>query len=211
MRIAILGNGQPYAIKKEINNHDLVIATDGGANYCIKYKIKPDLIIGDFDSIKEQTKKVFSDVEWKEQKDQNTTDTEKALNFIKEKYGDQIKQVDLYWMASLQRIDHTMATIFMMAGYFELPLTFKGKNFDAQIISGEKELNNKKGQTVSLFPFSGDFTAPIMKGFQWQMDFSPDNKKIFSISNKIIDAEANITIPEGMALLIINKEGKWKN
>ena len=207
-KIAILGNGQPYAIKKEIKNHDFIIATDGGANHCVKYKIKPDLIIGDFDSIKPKTKKFFSNIKWKKIKDQNSTDTEKALNYIEKNYKNKVKQVDLYWMASLQRIDHTISIMFLMASYMKLPLIFKGKNFDARIISEKISLNNLKGHTVSIFPFSGDFITPNMKGFKWNMNFSPDDKKVFSISNLITKNKASISLPKGMALLIINKEEK---
>ncbi len=50
----IVGAGEFFYSPKEIieeNNNRLIIAADGGYNHCVKHGIKPDAVIGDFDSL----------------------------------------------------------------------------------------------------------------------------------------------------------------
>ncbi|HHY79606.1 MAG TPA: thiamine diphosphokinase, partial [Thermoanaerobacter sp.] len=57
MKVLIISNGdiKDYNFyEKLLKDVDMVICADGGANHAYQMKIKPDLIIGDFDSIKEE-------------------------------------------------------------------------------------------------------------------------------------------------------------
>ena len=46
----IFGAGEFYGIKTETREDDLIIAADGGLKYVKELKLKPELIVGDFDS-----------------------------------------------------------------------------------------------------------------------------------------------------------------
>lgn len=57
MKVLIISNGdiRDYNFYEELlKDVDMVICADGGANHAYQMKIKPDLIIGDIDSIKEE-------------------------------------------------------------------------------------------------------------------------------------------------------------
>lgn len=44
--------GEESGLNTPINSGDLIIAADAGLNYCNKKGIKPDIIVGDFDTLK---------------------------------------------------------------------------------------------------------------------------------------------------------------
>lgn len=79
-------NGDMPRIKvarKYVKKDSLIICADGGANKISKFRLNPDLIIGDMDSIdsarlKDLTKKNTRVIKIKEQE---TTDFEKCLMF----------------------------------------------------------------------------------------------------------------------------------
>ncbi|MEJ2055547.1 MAG: thiamine pyrophosphokinase, partial [Calditrichaceae bacterium] len=82
--IAIIANGRPLEpelARKAVRPASTIIAVDGGALSCKESGIKPDFIIGDFDSITRELIEHYKDVEIIQVKDQYSTDMEKALNF----------------------------------------------------------------------------------------------------------------------------------
>ena len=50
----IIAAGEHYSAPSEPDYGDMVIAADGGYDYLCGFNIKPDLIIGDFDSLEPQ-------------------------------------------------------------------------------------------------------------------------------------------------------------
>lgn len=62
--VAVVVNGtirDAIWTKERIMDCDYVIGVDGGNNYLHRMNIVPDLIIGDLDSIAEETRKFFTD------------------------------------------------------------------------------------------------------------------------------------------------------
>ena len=56
-----------------------IIAADGAANHCLQWRIKPDIIIGDFDSVEDKVLKAFEGVKIIIDKDPNHSDFEKSI------------------------------------------------------------------------------------------------------------------------------------
>ena len=77
--VIICGNGQIPPCKQLsmlCRSNPLIVGCDGALSWLMSYNIIPDVLIGDFDSL---TVEIPSSVEVIKQKDQLTTDTEKAL------------------------------------------------------------------------------------------------------------------------------------
>ena len=56
MKVVIISGGAPPSkelLTKEITKDTFLIGADSGANCLYQYNIKPDLLVGDFDSIDE--------------------------------------------------------------------------------------------------------------------------------------------------------------
>jgi hypothetical protein len=55
----VIGAGDLTVGSISVGDDDLVIAVDGGLNYCTVLEIEPDLILGDFDSVGEEQKEAL--------------------------------------------------------------------------------------------------------------------------------------------------------
>ena len=193
MKIAIMANGQ-LNNKIDFSIYDFVVAVDGGANHCKKINIKPNLIIGDLDSIQVE----FEDVSVKQVNDQNKTDLEKALDYIVKKFDKKIKAIDIYGATSLDRFDHTLGNVFIVKKYSGWPIKIITDKQTIEIVNKNKIINNKKNKLASIFPLTKT-QGLKSKGFKWQLS---DNK--ISVSNIITEDQAEIKIKKGSIILIIN-------
>src|SRR5512147_2444542 len=81
----VICNGEMPAkkiITPLLKNKPFIICADGGANKARVLGIAPHFIIGDLDSITENTKRFFKSVPIVRIEDQYSTDLEKALNYL---------------------------------------------------------------------------------------------------------------------------------
>ena len=82
----IVGDGEPpsrdllYTALQAEDNSQLLCA-DGGANVAVKFGFLPDCIIGDLDSIHDETKKAVTSDKLINVTEQDTTDLEKVLAY----------------------------------------------------------------------------------------------------------------------------------
>ena len=91
-KILILANGNFPKTQSALDflDSDLsLICCDGAANKCYSAGYKPDVIIGDIDSLNNELREVFSD-KIIEVKEQNSNDLSKALNWAN---GNNVKSV----------------------------------------------------------------------------------------------------------------------
>ena len=65
----IIGAGDLTVGSVAVGEEDLVIAVDGGINYCGVLEIEPDIILGDFDSVNDAQREAILNM--KEQKKQS--------------------------------------------------------------------------------------------------------------------------------------------
>lgn len=89
-----------------------VVCCDGSADEFIKRGYKPDVIIGDGDSLSEENRTAYADIFYKIT-DQETNDQTKAVNFLLEKGMKSIVIVG----ATGKREDHTLGNISLLIDY----------------------------------------------------------------------------------------------
>ena len=86
MKNALIVNGGLNTTKRDqLGNYDLIVAVDSGTEQAYKLFLKPDLIIGDLDSIDEKTIKRAEKDEvqiLKYETNKNETDFELALKHV---------------------------------------------------------------------------------------------------------------------------------
>lgn len=124
MRIIIVASSDKkvFHTKYRLNPSDYFIGVDGGSIELINRNIKPDLCIGDFDSvdnlsfIKENSHqvKVFS-------KDKDETDLELALKELDNLKGAKDLKIDIY-DATGGRLDHEYNNLLLIAKYSDYKL-----------------------------------------------------------------------------------------
>ena len=150
--VAIVANGRPlesklakHTVKKAL----IIIAVDGGALACKKSGIKPDFIIGDFDSISRDLLDHYHDVEIIHIEDQYSTDMEKALNFATSLDPDKIIVLSAFG----KRMDHTSANLLFLTEYNEKVPVAIYDNYGCMTIlkEGKHVLKYKRGTLISFF------------------------------------------------------------
>lgn len=150
--IALFGNGEmpTHEIPLQIvKNAGTIICSDGGANKLKQIGFEPDLILGDMDSVSENS----FQCPFIQLKDQSKTDLQKSLDWCVENKLIEISLVGF----SGEEDDHWMAALWTLITYYEeLDLVFYSNHSKIICIEGEKEISTFKGQTVSIIPSKDD-------------------------------------------------------
>lgn len=178
---------------------DLVIAADAGYLNLQKTDIKPDVIIGDFDSAKKP--EADAQVEaFPVLKDD--TDTMLAI-----RYGFQsgYKRFEIYGGIGGERTDHTIANIQSLAYIAEHggSGTLVGENERFTLIKNSSvTLHSEKGKTLSVFAYGGIAEGVSIKGAVYESD-SLELSPFFplGVSNKFKGDSATVGVKKGYILI----------
>jgi len=182
----------------------LTVCCDGGARHFRNLKIKPDIIIGDMDSIDPDQLAMYAALEIKIIKyspNKDYTDTEIALD-----YALGLKPRKIYiWCSLGGRIDHTLANIFLLLkGQKKGIETFLIDEYcEAFVLDKEDSFTNEKGKTVSLLSLTPSVTGITLSGFAYPLvRGSLKLGETRGISNMINKNRAGIQIKKGNLLVI---------
>lgn len=201
MRAVIIGNGTVRSyerIKEYIRKDDFIICADGGINHAARMNIRPDIIIGDFDSSDPEL--LFRDalrIEYPSRKD--FTDGELCVKYAAEHGYDEV----LLLAMTGTRADHTLNNMLMLS---QCACGMIADEYNEIYYLKEKIIiENKKGMTLSMIPVKGDLTGITTKGLEYQLNNEALNfGESRGNSNVIISDYCEISASGGQALVILN-------
>jgi thiamine pyrophosphokinase len=152
MHALIIANGalpDERRVRALVSAADVLICADGGANAARRLGLKPDVILGDFDSIEEETRNHFRTVPQHCLADQESTDLEKALTYALERKA---RSIDILG-ASGDRLDHTTGSLgcFRKFGHRSV-LRIVDTVGTVELIANEVTFAATPGERVSLIP-----------------------------------------------------------
>lgn len=186
--------------KKELQQADIIICADGGANKIALLKIIPHYLIGDMDSVKKSvlqrltaTTKVIID------KKQHNTDLEKAILF-----AEKFKPTEIKILGALgNNLDHTIANVISL---HHVSKKFKISVLDEQhtiflLNDNSLEICGKRGDIISVIPIT-HIHGLSYHGLKWPVK----NKKVTTgwcgVRNQMTASKARISLKKGKALVI---------
>lgn len=181
-----------------------VIAADGGGNHLAALGVRPDVVVGDLDSLdwqqwepweKAGTKMVVHPAE------KNETDLELALLYAVQNYAGEIKVLG----ALGGRLDQMMANIFLLAhpALTGRQVTLVEPTQQAWLVRGKTEVTGKKGDRVSLIPLGGDVKIGRTIGLKWKLkDETLRLGPARGISNVMLSETAVVEIDDGIVLCV---------
>ncbi len=128
-----------------------IVCCDGALEKLLKIGMKPDVVIGDCDSISEDRRQQFKDIII-EDKDQECNDLQKALKYcLKQQFG----PVAILGASGL-RDDHQLANLSILNMYAERMDLIMVSNYGLfSFISEDTTFASTPGQEVSVFSFDG--------------------------------------------------------
>lgn len=186
----------------KIENGDLVIAADGGYETLKKLNIEPDVIIGDFDSLKSDLPQNGNIIKHPVKK--NDTDTLLAIKYGLEKgYSDFI----IYGCLG-GRLDHTLANIQAASFTAEnnANAVFVDQNTHLTVIKNSSISFSKENKgNISAFAVSGNANGVTINNLLYEVnniELTPDFP--LGISNEFIKKAANISVTDGKLCVIWN-------
>jgi len=186
----------------------LVICCDGGARNFQYLGIKPDVVIGDMDSIDPVQLESYSAqgikiIKYSINKD--FTDTELALD-----YALNINPEEIFILGALGgRVDHTLANVFLLCKGQEKGInTYLVDEYgEAFVLDKEAVFKNEIGKTVSLLALSPRVTGITLKGFLYPLEKGALKMgETRGVSNIVNQDRASISVRSGKLLVV----GYWQ-
>ncbi len=201
-RCVIIGGGDCSAeiLKNNIHSDDFVICADGGFDIANECGIIPDLLIGDFDSIKaipENLNKITLPVE------KDVTDSVAAYNEGVERGFEKF----VMFGGTGGRFEHTFANISLVASASKLGFDIKiidEKHIFRSITNSSIKIKRKDNQQVSVFAYGDCAFGVTLKGFHyplWDYTLDPFNGAL-GTSNDIIEDYGEISVLNGTLIII---------
>lgn len=197
----LLGDREFY--KNLISRADVLYSADGGANHLLEIGEKPDFIVGDMDSILEETKKLYESKNIKFitfPKEKDKTDGELMIEeILKSGKYDEIDIIGGFG----GRIDHFLANIFLMEKYQNIK--FVSDTTSMETVTDKKKIEKCKGKTISIIPISDKVKIKRLSGFQYCVE-NIDIKRgdTTGISNVATEDIAEIEIESGKVIVVVN-------
>ncbi len=199
----IVGAGDFSGLDEMPGERDLVIAADGGYRSLDSISLRPDLIIGDFDSAQMPEKEETEIIPLPKIKDE--TDTAAAIR-EGERRG--------YWKFHIYggtggRLAHTLANIQLMTQLAE-----KGKfaflhdreTISTVIRNSRFELPQKNNGYVSVFSLSDIAEGVTIRGMKYELEGARLNNACpLGVSNEFTGRRATVEVRNGTLLIIWSK------
>jgi thiamine pyrophosphokinase len=189
----------------------LVVAADGGARKAARLGLRPDVVVGDADSIE---RAVLDAVEaagarvWLQPRAKDASDTELA---VAEAQAAGASAVTIIGALGGLRFDHALANVLLATGdrHRQMELTLLDANTRIRCLratrgtgSGEMVLTGRVGDLVSLFPV-GSALGVTTEGLQYPLsNESLPAGTSRGLSNVRLASTAQVRLQEG-ALLIV--------
>ncbi|MBQ8767988.1 MAG: thiamine diphosphokinase [Clostridia bacterium] len=201
-RCVIIGGGDcsVQLLKTNITVYDYIICADSGYDIAKKAGIEPDLLIGDFDSIKTFPENV-STITLPVEKD--VTDTVAAFN---EGMKNGFNSFVLFGGTG-GRFEHTFANISLMANASKSGLTFMiidETHIFRCITNSPLKIERKNNQQISAFAYGDKAYGVTEKGFYYMLEnytLDPFNGAL-GTSNHIVDEYGEISVENGTVIVI---------
>jgi len=185
---------------------DYVIAADGGYSVLAKLNIVPDMLIGDFDSLKKVPNHpniITCPVE------KDDTDMMLAVR----------QGLDLGYKTFIingglgGRLDHTLANIQILKYLAEKTArgTLIGNNERITVINNDEitiDSNIAKGHTLSIFSMGDTAEGVTLKGLKYSLENKTlTNDYPIGCSNEFIGQPATISVRNGTLIIITQQKG----
>ncbi|MBP3371061.1 MAG: thiamine diphosphokinase [Clostridia bacterium] len=210
--LVIAGGPDPGSalIKKCAAQADKIYCADRGAQWAYQAGIKPDLVVGDMDSVNDSTlDRVDADgvrtMRYPVEKDM--TDTQIALEVA---ISEGARSITLLGALG-GRVDHTLANISLMSSYHRRGIRIAIMDNNTAMFVGERTITFRavKGSTVSIFPVEEGVRVLRSEGLYYPLnDLVIPMDGTLCISNQMISDRVILDVRNGSILLIVTAQEK---
>lgn len=208
MRAVVVASGAVSAADAELlAGADLVIAADGGATTLDRLGRRPDVLVGDLDSVRpalvDRLAAAGTRVE-RHPADKDASDTELAIETA---LAAGATSTILLGATGGARLDHELANLLLLVdprlGRGDLAVVHDATLVRGLLPGAPLTLRAGPGDTVSLLPVGGDASGVTTSGLRWELaEAQLRLGRSRGLSNVVVAAPASVRIAGG-ALLVI--------
>jgi thiamine pyrophosphokinase len=191
----------------ELDDAELVIAADGGANALAERGFSPHAVVGDLDSIEASlAERLGADGARIERHptDKDASDAELALERASAAGADEIV---ILGALGGPRLDHEVANLLLLADAAWAGRSVRlvrGSSTTRVVRGGESlELIGGVGDVVSLLPIGGDAAGVRTAGLRWPLHGERLRLgRSRGLSNEVVAPPASVSLDDGMLLVV---------
>ena len=198
----IVAAGEWYEDDLCLEEEDYLIATDGGYDTLKKIGKTPDIVIGDFDSIKVSPEDENC-IRLNPIKDE--TDLLYSVQYAIEKGYEKIK---IYGGTGGNRVSHTLANVQTLYHYKEVWCFLYDKTEVMFVLHNGKITFSKEAVGYfSVLSLSQESSGVEEKGLKYEIsDVMLTSSYPLGVSNEFLGTESSVSVKDGTLLLIMNKD-----
>jgi thiamine pyrophosphokinase len=195
--LTLLGGGSVTSaeLAKALRFAPILVAADGGAHFAISQGIVPEAVIGDFDSLEDQTRTAIPRERFHQVDEQDTTDFEKCLARAK---APLILGVGL----TGKRRDHELAAYHALMRYPAQRCLLIAEEDIIMLCPPKMSIDLPGGTRVSLFPM-----APVTvnsTGLEWELsELKLEPGRRIGTSNVALGGSVELSVSKPNLLLIL--------
>lgn len=200
MKTAILVT--PLAARIPIVKDAYYIGVDAGVFRLLEQGIRPDIAVGDFDSMDQEQFEAICEkfVIEKHPVQKDESDTELAILVAKEKGFEKIIVAGAFG----KRLDHTIANIRLLAYRWHDLYLLDENQCMVYLGKGEHEIKSTY-RNVSFFAIGE--TILSLDGFLYPLDHRKIcESDIYTLSNALVAKKGKVTIEQGAVLCVMTNE-----
>lgn len=209
-RVLVFLNGDYKNIdfyRNYIRKRDYLICADGALNFLLRIGVKPDLVVGDMDSIDTESTKWLKKSKVRVERfrpDKDCTDSQLALDRAVSLSPKEIVVLGAFG----SRRDHELATLFSLEKYAHAGIEISLVDEDRTILIARKRaiIEAPKGATVSLIPLTKTVSGITTSGLLYSLkNGTLRRQQNIGISNVITNRKAEVRFSKGTLIIVVNK------
>ncbi|MCA0757974.1 thiamine diphosphokinase [Paenibacillus sp. N4] len=209
-RVIICSGGKlgAWAIE-HIQEGDLLIGADSGARFLVGHGFRPDIAIGDFDSVSVEELNLIRESSGQviacDPVDKDYTDTEMAFRLALD-----LKPSEILLLGALgTRFDHSLANVHLLAlaGEQDIDASIIDEHNKISLLRRRSGIRKLNYPNVSLLPLSKTVTGITLTGFRYPLHESTLSiGQSLGISNILLEDSGTIDLREGLLLVIQSRD-----
>ncbi len=159
--------------RSRLRGDDVIIAVDGGGRHCLALGLRPDLAIGDFDSLPENVASFYRERQVPCRRfpaDKDATDLALALEAALERGA---KEILVFGALGGPRLDMELGNVLALlpfAGKGDISLAAEGAVFRVVCGGEEVAVAGEPGDYVSLFAIGAPFITGKSQNLKYQLE-----------------------------------------
>lgn len=198
LRTLIVTGGASEGLTEPPDRFDLVIAADSGFDHAKDLRVKVDLVVGDFDSVRASVRDVATEVH---PRDKEHSDLELALDAALVR-----GTTDLVVLGGGGgRVDHLLvnAAVLTHPRFRTMRIIWETGESTVHIVWDRAVVTGRVGDLVTLLAYGGEATGISTSGLRWPLHSARLAAATSrGLSNELVDDHARVSVATGTLLVI---------